>query len=211
MAPSRRRRSTVLLLFVLCACSEQVVPADKEDTLSVADIDENTLPEDSVQLPPLPGSLADNLKWSPVDKSNDPFWKEENNEDDICPPTQWETETEHDGVWFTIETNICGYLTVSQPLIRSIDKGEEVRIRIWYFTITIGEGEALFHIAIGADSEPVWSSSLEIPTEKGGLIMETWTAPRDYAIGETIYFNISNHGSNSWSLIELASLSESTP
>ena len=160
---------------------------------------------------PLPGSLVDNTLWQPLPGEVDPFWNDTSGEVDVCPPAQWAAETEHDGVWFTVETTLCGYLTVGQPLLTQVKKGDTIRIRIWYFTITVGEGAARMRVAVGCEPETVWETSLEIPTESGGLIMETWTAPRDFSPGEPIFYNLNNHGSNSWGLIELAIMEPEAP
>ena len=160
--------------------------------------------DEEAELEPLPGSIANNLLWQPIPEEFDPFFVEAGDDIEVCPPAQWAPETEHEGVWFTIETTLCGYLTVGQPLLTDLKKGDTIRVRIWHYRITVGDGPAKLQMAIGCDGDALWSATLDIPTEKGGLVMDTWTAPRDFAAGEPIFYNVDNHGANSWGLIEMA-------
>jgi len=203
--------ATLLVLSFATGCSTQDAETTEcwpTDGWGSAPFSATADTDEGPPLEPIPGSLADNLYWQPVPAEADPFWSDADPEVEICPDAQWAAETEHEGVWFTVETTLCGYLTVGQPLLMDLKKGQKVRVRIWHFTITVGEGEAKLRVAMGCDAETVWEASMEIPTEKGGLVMDTWTAPRDFAAGEPIYYNVSNHGSNSWGLIELAVFEE---
>ena len=76
-------------------------------------------------------------------------------------------------------------------------------LRIWHFKMSSWEGT--FHLAyqIGFDQAPEWEVDKEVPSESG-LIYEQWEASRDFKQGDDIYFHLSNHGENTWSLIELS-------
>ncbi len=93
-------------------------------------------------------------------------------------------------------------MTVSQPLARDVPAGALMSLRIWHFKISSWEG--VFHLAyqIGADTPPEWELEKEVPAESS-LITDEWVASRAYKTGEEVYFHLSNHGDNTWSLVEL--------
>ena len=147
-------------------------------------------------------SLIDNLAWAPTADSDDPFWAEAAANADVCGFNVTEIEPEFSGIWFTVETSTCNYLTAQQPLTTAIPAGAEVEVRIWHFQITKGEGGYHLAITIGDDNVLAWDTQVPVPMTSA-LIKGQWIADRDYEAGERVLWHVSNHGVNSWSKVEL--------
>lgn len=152
---------------------------------------------------PLTHELVDNRYWVQVTGADDPWAG--NREADVAECTDPELDVEElaDDVWFDITTKVCGYATVHQTLLHDVPKGALLTLRIWHFKMSSWEGT--FHLAyqIGFDQSPEWETKKEVPSESG-LIYEQWEASRDFNAGDDIYFHLSNHGENTWSLIEFS-------
>lgn len=150
-------------------------------------------------------TLIDNARWEVVPPASDPFAVPAREE----PPTRCEDDAllneEHDGLWFTVDTLQCDYATVSQPSVRALAAGETVQVRIWHFAITELAGEV--HLAIGFGDDPaiLWEERVPVPTGSG-LLHAQVVAERDWPAGTPVTWHLSNHGSNSWSMVELATV-----
>jgi hypothetical protein len=145
-------------------------------------------------------SLVDQMKWSALAHGSDPFA-------DGRPQCVLGQDMFYEDFGgepsFTIQTQSCSWGTVEQPSALAVKKGEMVTVRIWYFPLTdpsgtVNEGRVL--IAFG--NNEVWKKTVPIPTHSG-LIKETFAAPSDLPLGARIRWNISNHGENSWNLLQL--------
>lgn len=147
-------------------------------------------------------ALVDNRLWERVTGRADP-WEETRSADvDACGDTELTVEDLGDEIWFDLDTRSCAFVTVRQPLARDIPAGAWMSLRIWHFKISSWEG--VFHLAyqIGADRSPEWELEKEVPAASS-LITDAWAASRAYSRGEDVYFHLSNHGDNTWSLVEL--------
>ncbi|MEL6180357.1 MAG: hypothetical protein AAFS10_15470, partial [Myxococcota bacterium] len=93
------------------------------------------------------------------------------------------------------------YVTIRQPILRTLHAGDRLEGRIWHFDLTApGPGDA--YVAYSLDGEIVWESDVRIPSSSG-LILPAWEMTRTIPEGTSIYFHLNNHGSNSWSVIDL--------
>lgn len=183
-------RSMVLLSLLLFTACETVT----EPALDAVETDSKTA--EKVE-------LVDNRYWVQVTDSDDPWDAMKSEEAESCTDLDLDTEELSDGVWFDITTKVCAYVTVHQTLQHDVPKGALMTLRIWHFKMSSWEGT--FHLAyqIGFDEAPEWELDKEVPSESG-LIYEQWEASRDFKQGDDIYFHLSNHGENTWSLIELS-------
>jgi hypothetical protein len=152
--------------------------------------------------PPVPRtSLVDMFAWSIVASENDP-WGSSAPADGICDEEAIKGETTPDGDWFDVNTSFCDYVTVVQPLTVDVAVNTELHIGIYHFVLESAEGPFQFGVAIGDPAEVVWETTYD-PDGETGTIEESWNAARAYTKGEAIYYHLSNHGSNNWSLTEL--------
>jgi hypothetical protein len=183
----------ILVTWLLVSCT---APLPQEDTTSAdGDSSEETRSE--------PVSLIDNWLWIQVSGDNDPFDHTRRAETTVCPEAELNVEQLPDGDWFDVITKNCAYVTVTQPLLADIPTGGTLKIRIWHFAITMGNGPFTLAIQIGKESEPLWTITKPFPSDSG-LIFDEFTTQNDYTKGTPIYYHISNHGNNSWGLIEFS-------
>ena len=159
--------------------------------------------EDAGAVEPSVYELVDNRYWLQVTGLDDPWDGTKLPEADACTELELDVEELADDIWFDITTKVCGYATVHQTLQHDVPKGALLTLRIWHFKMSSWEGT--FHLAyqIGFDQSPEWETKKEVPSESG-LIYEQWPASRDYKAGDDVYFHLSNHGENTWSLIEFS-------
>ena len=152
---------------------------------------------------PVTYELVDNRYWVQVSGADDPWDGTKQAEADVCTELELDVEELADDIWYDITTKVCGYVTVHQTLQYDVPKGATLTLRIWHFKMSSWEGT--FHLAyqIGFDPSPEWEMKKEVPSESG-LIYEQWPASRDFKAGEDVYFHLSNHGENTWSLIEFS-------
>ena len=187
--------SRVLLACLATACTQPLTPSDSETT--EADVFQDTTNE--------PVSLIDNWLWIQVSGDADPFNDTLTPDTIVCPQAELNVEQLPDGDWFDVVTKNCAYVTVTQPLLANIAATGELKIRIWHFAITFGDGPFTLAVQIGKESEPLWTVTKPFPSESG-LIFAEFKTDRAYNKGDPIYYHISNHGDNSWGLIEFSYL-----
>lgn len=153
--------------------------------------------------PPAPRvSIVDMFSWAISSPESD-LWVSSAPVDGVCDETAIKGETTPDGDWFDVNTTDCDYVTVVQPLLAEIAEGTELHIGIYHFVLESAEGPFKLGVAIGEPAEVVWEIEYE-PNGDSGTIKESWAATRSYALGEPVYYHVSNHGSNNWSLTELS-------
>ena len=147
--------------------------------------------------------LVDNRFWVRVEGEQDPWSESKPSDAEDCTDVDLDVEEQPDGTWFDVVTKGCGYVTVHQTLQHDIPKGAQMTVRIWHFKMSGWEGTFQLAYQIGMDGPPEWKVEKEVPSASG-LIYEQWAATRDYQAGDDVYFNVSNHGENTWSLIEFS-------
>jgi hypothetical protein len=191
--PCATRLGLILLtwLFVLSAC----------DTPASDPTDPNDGPETFTL-----GPLIDNNLWTSVDLAQDPFAPSDPTTATVCEAERYGPEIIDNLVWFDVDTIGCDYLTVTQPSIRAGEEGASLRIWFFHFAIVAVTGDFQVTFAAGENAEKIlWQRQESVPAESA-LWYETVTLNHPIATGEPIWFNISNHGQNTWSLIELSTV-----
>jgi hypothetical protein len=140
-----------------------------------------------------------------VDSAADPFWPTDGSTPNLCPPDAYLAEDSGDGMWFSLETSNCNYMTVSQPLLADVTEDAVIQVRVWHFKITGSVGKFYHRIAAGDPPQILWEVEKAVPTESGGLLPFEPVSPKiAVSAGEAVYWHVSNHGQNSWHLIELS-------
>jgi hypothetical protein len=155
--------------------------------------------------PAVPEPMIDNALWEAVPEAEDPFYPADDDDIVPCPASEYGPELQGDEVWFSVETIACNYLTVRQPLLVDVSADSLLRVRLWHFTITQSEGTYTHAIAVGDPPATVWDTELPLPVTDSGLLpFELVPFPRALEAGEPVYWHLSNHGQNSWHLIEVS-------
>lgn len=97
----------------------------------------------------------------------------------------------------------CGWATAAQPLVADVAPGDELVLRVFYFTqTTFPASEAQLALRIGDDV--VWSATVPIPAESGLVPRAPFAVQTRAPEGTPVFFHVGNHGDNAWNLLEVA-------
>lgn len=120
----------------------------------------------------------------------------------------------------TVKSSCCNYVTLVQPALRPVRRGDDIVIRLWHFQLT-GPANAKAYTAIQMGDRVAWSAVLPFPC-RGGIIgavpggdcldassparadPSEFTAGFDLAVGAPIYLHVQNHGENSYNMVEIS-------
>jgi hypothetical protein len=145
--------------------------------------------------------IADASLWMPVNLDVDPFADQAEGDPVHCRPIHYGPEIESGVLWFGIDTRECGYLTLRQPLLETLCPGDTVELRLWHFALTdtpFGY-QALLSID-GTDTH--WRDEVA-PPATAKTVEGQFTVDKRIETGTPIYFHLSNHGTNSWGLLDV--------
>ncbi len=145
--------------------------------------------------------LIDNTQWTLTSfTADDPFTEMQPTAFE-CEPGNYGTEFYGDDVWFSIQTDKCNYITISQPLLKDVRQGDYITINIFHFSLT-APANSQANLALAVGNEVVWQTAIPIPSNSGA-VLEAFQATSDYAAGTPVIFHIDNHGQNSYHLIDI--------
>lgn len=150
---------------------------------------------------------VDPLAWSFVPNDEDPLWPAPA---DAATCSADEIQVQSFGIDDAVEIDTrfgCGWATVSQPLQQNLRVGDDLQVRVFYFS-QASFPEAQAEVAIALDGDIVVSELVDIPSSSG-LLAPRVSLQRDVERGSLAHFHIGNHGDNSWNLIELSLISAS--
>lgn len=202
--PSQRSAAALVWLAVACfvsaSCADDAsTPRAPEDAGVASDAATDVVSD--APAPREPAALILSDAWTLLGDDADPFVNERP-EERICQPEGYHPEDLAGEAVFSIETGLCNYISVAQPLRADIRTGDVVTGRLWHFELNAPEdSEAVARFAT-LDGELLWEVVVPIPSDSA-LLLPQWTATRDLDAGTPIVFHLRNHGANSWSLIDL--------
>lgn len=163
------------------------------------DAAEDSTPTETVQL-----DLIDSERWIPLSPDDpEPFSMyrtPETGED--CADLA--TRPEQFGI--EVDTEACGFVTMSQPLLHDLEVGEPVTVIAWHSVLQSAE-PAMGHIALAIDEEVLWEDASRIPGPARAW-NETFASPISASAGSTVYFHVRNHGANTWTLLSISAEKE---
>ena len=152
-----------------------------------------------------PVPLVDHDAWHLVSQGDDP-WDDRPTESG-CAPSGWFSEPlGEDEASLQVDTGLCHYLTVSQPVLAPIKEADSIHLRLWHYELTGDGGPELqeAHAAVRVGAAVDWEERVPIPSGTGSLLSPRFLAIEAAEEGTTIYFHLHNHGSNTWNLIEVS-------
>jgi hypothetical protein len=148
-----------------------------------------------------PSFAADRHRWAPLaDTASDPF-RPDGGVPPACDPESFYVDDSQAD--FEVNTAVCHFLTVEQPLPVALPAGEHLRVRVWHgrlWSADPGPVTGLVGLAVG--DRVVWSETVPIPA-LGGLVDGDWEIDRDLPAGTPLRYHVQNHGDNRWSLLEV--------
>lgn len=161
-----------------------------------SDADQSHICGDSAE----PQVIAPVADWSHVEPEADPFLANYDGDATACAATSHGVEEGVQGEWWEIETVRCGYLTIAQPTAVDACAGAEVRVRLWHFNLLDTGADFDVAVAFGERAEVI-RETIPVPADSE-LLEFTAVLDEDIPKGELLYFHLSNHGSNTWGLMD---------
>lgn len=147
-------------------------------------------------------SLIDHEEWSKTASSDDPLGDHRPETVD-CADDAVEVGPIDGEQALSVHTSGCNYLSLSQTLRAPVEKGEELDLRVFRSALDY-DSDAQAHAALLLDDSVVWEEFVDIPASESDLYLQTWEADRAYSDETEVTFHLHNHGSNTWSFIELS-------
>ena len=146
------------------------------------------------------GPLVNLVDWTATDTEQDPFVDFFSDhvrctEDDHGPEILADVEA------YSLETGMCNWLTIEQPSLSAVRTGDRVLAKIWHFALSAPE-PAVARVGL-ATTEGILAQMMEPIPQAGRLMVLEFTAQTAIAKDTPIYFHISNHGANSWHLLDV--------
>ena len=146
------------------------------------------------------GSFINNYAWVSTELQQDPFnlyWSDHVR----CGDDDHGLELLAD-IWaYSIQTGNCNWLTIEQPTLSAIQKGDVVRAEIWHFFLSALE-PASARVAL-ATKDGILAETTEPIPQPARLMELEFRAETSIEKNTPIYFHISNHGTNSWHLLDI--------
>lgn len=139
--------------------------------------------------------LLDHSTWEKVERSEDPY-------KELAPPgpcndVAYKLE---DGV-IEVETGICSFVTVRQPLKHALKKGDTLQLIYWHLQLTAASSAyGFFSLTLG--TQRIHVNKIPIPSAPQVYEVNV-PIKQSFAKGTPLYFHIHNHGSNTWKLLDL--------
>lgn len=114
-----------------------------------------------------------------------------------CPANSWYDE---DGA-LEVETGYCNYLSLVQPSLAGVSKGDTLHLVLWHADLVFEE-PAVAHVAVTVAGQLVWEADIGIPA-KANIYDLHIPVEFDAPAGSSIEYHLHNHGYNTWTLLEL--------
>ena len=151
-------------------------------------------PEDTH--PPEPVPLIVAAAWAPTDAAADPLPEHRPAVVD-CPAAAWGEEL--GGI--EVDTTLCNYLSVEQPLRAPVRQGETLQMLAWHQSLTAPVA-ATAHLALLIEGVLLWERTLSLPAEAAAYD-ERFPAAADHPAGARVTFHVHNHGANTYNFNHL--------
>ena len=140
--------------------------------------------------------LLDANAWKRIPSEEDPFLKMKT-EHHKCLPLGTYVEN---GV-FEIDTGLCNFATIVQPLQTEIRQGERLQFTLLHEDLSAPTNATAF-VVLSIDGERIWQQEIPIPSE-ASYYQPLWTAHKEIKKGAKIVFHLHNHGANNWTIHSL--------
>lgn len=147
--------------------------------------------------------IVDHTKWRLLPPEEDVFPAPPGTE--LCTEENIRMEPFGDAGPIAVDVDTatgCGWATVEQTTSADLVPGDEVQLRMFYFSQTVFP-EAEANVVVAFNGEPFWNVKIPIPTSTG-LEAPLIPVDRDLPAGTKVQFHVGNHGDNSWNLLEVS-------
>ena len=146
------------------------------------------------------GPLVTIFDWAVTELQQDPFkelWSNQVRcgEDEHAPEMLG-------NIWvYSVQTGTCNWLTIQQPSLSAVRVGDRIRMKVWHFALSAPEPASAW-VGI-ATADGILAQMMEPIPHPARLIELEFKVQMPIAENTPIYFHISNHGTNSWHLLDI--------
>ncbi len=106
-----------------------------------------------------------------------------------------------EGSTFEINTGLCRYAFLEQPLLADLEPGDEVEV-VMYHSDLVATEPALGHFALLVGEQVLWERFVPIPS-----VPDAYTDLVEVAFaasaGDPLLLHVHNHGANTWNLLRV--------
>lgn len=146
------------------------------------------------------GPLVNTFGWVTTELQQDPF-KEYWSDHVRCSEDEHGAELLAD-IWaYSIQTGDCNWLTIEQPSLNAVHEGDIIRAEIWHFFLSAPE-PATARLGL-ATTDAILVEMIEPIPQPARFIELEFKVQTSIEENTPIYFHISNHGTNSWHLLNI--------
>lgn len=100
-----------------------------------------------------------------------------------------------------LNTTDCDAITAGQPINRAVAKGTPMGLEFWHLALW-AEAPATGYAAVAVGETVLWEMTTSIPADPKHYGV-TFDAPRALQAGESLQVFVTNHGANSWKLLDV--------
>ena len=146
------------------------------------------------------GPLVNLFDWTASESDQDPFlefWSDHIR----CTESDHGPETLGGVGAYSVQTGTCNWLTIEQPSLGAVRVGDHINVKIWHFALSAPE-PASARVGL-ATADGILVQMMEPIPQPGRLIELDFMVQTAIAEDTPIYFHISNHGTNSWHLLDI--------
>ena len=146
------------------------------------------------------GPLTTLFDWTATEQQQDPFneyWSDHVR----CNEDEHGLELLADLWVYSVQTGNCNWLTIEQPSLSPIYEGDLIRVEVWHFFLSALE-PASARVGL-ATADGILIEMMERIPQPARLMELEFRAQTSIAENTPIYFHISNHGTNSWHLLDI--------
>jgi hypothetical protein len=141
--------------------------------------------------------------WERVAPGDDPIGDPALDVDEHCGPEATTVELNNHGSYYDIDTTSCDWLTVTQPALGALSPGDTLRVWAFRWANMVAEGTGRMTVAAGDPPVTLWEIYPRLPAPEAELYYDHVTVSHQVPTGTPLYWHVSNHGDNVWSLIGL--------
>ncbi|MDG1946185.1 MAG: hypothetical protein P8J17_18130 [Halioglobus sp.] len=142
-------------------------------------------------------SLVDAAAWATQPKNRDSFLSYRPDRVTCEEGEGWLVE----GDELEVRTEFCNYLSVSQNSLLELAAGTEIELALSHSALDYNApSEAHLGLAIGGS--PVWETTVAIPSDSA-ILKPKIVLPFAISRGDSIEFQVSNHGNNTYTFYDL--------
>ena len=138
-------------------------------------------------------SLVSHAQWRLVPLDQDPYWV---GADEAVPCQAEDIEATDDSI--EVNTRYCNHATLMQPSLQAVAAGESLHQELWWQPL-VSETAAIAHLRLRLGDVELLRRELQVPGPADVLHHHSLLSAAAPA-GTPVYFHVSNHGTNSYTL-----------